>query len=139
LIGQPDRLQKQWDSPIYVFFKSLPLVEYIKDRKAHAFICAATQCRGQTRSVRRFLDKSDAKSTSNMHRHAKVCWGVEAIEAADGTQDKKAALRALENLETNNGSIVAAFQQVGERKPIYNLSQHTKTKARYAWPICTFD
>jgi len=74
-----------------------------------------------------------------MRCHAKVCWGVEAIEAADGTQDKKAALRALENLETNNGSIVAAFQQVGKRKPIYNLSQHTKTKARYAWPICTFD
>jgi len=74
-----------------------------------------------------------------MRCHAKVCWGAEAIEAANGTQDKDAALRALENLETNNGSIVAAFQQVSEGKPIYDICQHSKNEARYALPICSFD
>jgi len=74
-----------------------------------------------------------------MRRHAKVCWGAEAIEVANGTRDKDAALRALENLETNNGSIVAAFQQVSEGKPIYDIHQHSKNEAWYTLPICSFD
>ncbi|KAF8960089.1 hypothetical protein BDZ97DRAFT_1761045 [Flammula alnicola] len=60
------RLAKDWDAPIYVFFKPMPSVEYINGRKAHVFECGASQCRCRTRFVRRFLDTGDAKSTSNL-------------------------------------------------------------------------
>jgi hypothetical protein len=128
----PARLQKDWDAPIYVFFRPLPLIQYIHNRKAHVFECAASQCHCRTRFVRRFLDTSDARSTSNLRRHAKLCWGDEAVEAADGTRDIKAARTALQNLKTMNGSIMAAFQRVGEGRVTYSHRQHTKTEARCA-------
>jgi hypothetical protein len=81
------RLQKDWDAPIYVFFKPLPSIQYIQNRKAHVFECAASQCHCQTRFVGGFLDMTDARSTSNLRHHAKMCWSNEAVEAADGTQD----------------------------------------------------
>jgi hypothetical protein len=133
LIGQLVRLQKEWDSPIYVFFKPIPTIQYIENRKAHVFECAASQCHCRTRFVRRFLDTGDAKSTSNLRRHAKLCWSEEAVEAADGTRNVKAARTALQNLKTKNGSITAAFQQVGERRVVYSHRQFTKIEARYAW------
>jgi hypothetical protein len=139
LIGQAARLQKDWDAPIYVFFKPLPSIEYIQNRKAHVFECAASQCRCRTRFVRRFLDTGDAKSTSNLRRHAKTCWSEEAVGAADGTRDIKTARTALQNLKTVNGSITAAFQRVGEQKAVYSHRQHTKIEARYAWLICLSD
>ncbi|KAH9049445.1 hypothetical protein EDB84DRAFT_1260893, partial [Lactarius hengduanensis] len=52
------RLCKEWDSPIYIFFKPLPSVEYVDAHKAHVFKCGARQCRFQNRFVCRFLDKS---------------------------------------------------------------------------------
>ena len=131
LIGHLVRLQKEWDAPIYVFFKPFPTIQYIKDRKAHVFICAASPCLGQTRFVRRFLDTSDAKSTSNLRRHAKMCWSEEAVRAADGTRDVRAARAALRTVTPNNGSITAAFQRLGKGKVVYSHRQHTKIEARY--------
>lgn len=42
-----------------------------------------------------YLDITDAKSTSNLHKHAKVCWGDEAVLAADQTRDVFTAREAL--------------------------------------------
>jgi hypothetical protein len=114
-----------------VFFKPIPSIQYIHNRKAHVFECAASQCRCRSRFVRRFLDKSDARSTSNLRRHARICWSDEAVEAADATRDVKTAHTALQNLKSTNGSITAAFQRVGEGKVLYSHRQHTKTEARY--------
>ena len=86
-----DCLSKEWDAPIYVFFKPIPSIEYIDDRKAHVFKCGVSHCRCKSRLVRRFLDKGDAKSTSNLRRHVKHCWGDETVTAADNTRDVKAA------------------------------------------------
>jgi len=122
-----------------VFFKPVPSIQYIRNRKAHVFECAASQCLCRTRFVRRFLDTADAKSTSNLRRHAKVCWSDKAVEAADGTRDIKAARTALQSLRTVNGSITAAFQRVGEGRAVYSHRQHTKIEARYAWHICLSD
>jgi hypothetical protein len=137
LIDKLVRLQKDWDAPIYVFFKPFPSIQYIQSRKAHVFECAAIQCHCRTRFVRRFLDTSDSKSTSNLRRHAKVCWSEEAVQAADGTRDVRAARDALQNIKTVNGSITAAFQRVGEGKVIYSHRQHTKTESRYAVIVYT--
>ena len=133
MIGELERLRKDWDAPIYVFFKPLLSIQYIQNRKAHIFECAATQCHCWTHSVHRFLDTTDAKSTSNLRCHAKVCWGDEAVEVANGTKDIRAARTVLQSLKTVNGSITAAFQRVGEGKVQYSHHQHTKSEAQYVW------
>lgn len=109
----------------------MPTIDYIGDRKAHVFECAARNCHCKNRFVRRFLDKGDAKSTSNLRRHAKVCWGEEAVTAADSTRDVGTAREALKNHKGVDGSITALFQRVAKGKVTYSHRQHTKVEARY--------
>lgn len=90
------------------------MVEYIDSRKAHVFECAARSCHGRTRFIRRFLDKGDAKSTSNLRRHAKTCWGEEAVAAADDTRDVKTAREALGKNDSIDPSITSAFKRVAK-------------------------
>jgi hypothetical protein len=81
---------KYW---IYVFFNQIPAIEYIKERCVHVFKCAATHCKGKLNGhmVCRYLEMGDAKSTSNLRKHAKVCWEEEAMAAADNTKVVNAA------------------------------------------------
>jgi hypothetical protein len=121
----------EWTSPIYVFFKQTPRIEYISDRRAHVFICAAGRCKGKNgRDVRRFLDKGDRKSTSNLRKHAKICWGSETVEAADDTRDVDAAREILSKTKLRDGSIIAEFARIGKGKVTFSTRQHTKTEAR---------
>jgi hypothetical protein len=46
-------------------------------------MCATKSCRHKSRGVRRFLETGDAKSTGNMHKHAKRCWSAEVVASAD--------------------------------------------------------
>ncbi len=39
-----EKMQKDWNAPIYVFFQPTLTIEYIKRRKAHIFQCAASHC-----------------------------------------------------------------------------------------------
>jgi hypothetical protein len=86
-----DRLSKDWDTPIYIFFKPMPMVKYIDSCKAHVFECAARSCLCKNKFVHWYLDMGDAKSTGNLHQHAKVCWGEEAVATVDNTWDAKTA------------------------------------------------
>src|SRR5271155_3968962 len=100
-------------------------------RPIHGFECAAQTCRGKNgRDVRRFLDTSDAKSTSGLRRHAKSCWGDEAVAAADSTQDLQCARAILTHTKLRDGSITAEFQRIGKGKLTYSHRQHTKTESR---------
>jgi hypothetical protein len=126
-----DRLSKSWDAPVYVFFKPMPSVQYINNRKAHVFECTASPCRYKTKFVRHFLYTGDASSTSNLRRHAKLCWGKEALAAADETRDVKTACEVLRKHKGLNGSITAAFKRAGTGKETYSHRQHTKLEARY--------
>ena len=38
------RLSKEWNLPIYVFFKPTPDIVYIKGRRVHVFECSAKRC-----------------------------------------------------------------------------------------------
>jgi hypothetical protein len=125
-----DRLCKDWDARIYIFFRAIPSIEYVDSRKSHVFKCGATQCHYRTRFVRRYLDKSDAKSTSNLRRHAKACWGIEVVAAADASRDVNAARDALANHKEIDGSITALFQRIGKRGATYSHRQHTREEAR---------
>ena len=71
----------------------------------------------------------DAKSTSNLHKHAKICWGEEPVAAADATKDVHAAREALGKYK--DSSITAAFQRVAKGKVTYSHRQHSTAEARY--------
>ena len=78
--------------------------------------------------VRRYLDTSDAKSTGNLRKHARVCWGAEAVAAADEAHNLGAAFEALKKVK--DGSITGAFERVGKGKATYSHRQHTTTQTR---------
>lgn len=89
------------------------------------------------RHVRRYLDTTDGKSTGNLRRHAKICWGEEAVAAADAAKLHGAAREIVEkSMRMPDGSITAMFERLkGSGKVTYSHKQHTKAEARYA-PVC---
>ena len=104
-VGQ---MSQKWTSPVYVFFKPTPRIEYKDGRACHVFECAANRCKAKNgHDVRRFLDKGDANSTGNLRKHAKICWGDEAVETADATKDLDAAKEVLVKSGIRDGSITA--------------------------------
>ena len=125
-----ERLSKEWDAPIYVFFKPMPTVQYIDGRKAHTFECGAKKCHCRNRFVRQFLDKGDAKSMGNLCRHATKCWGEEAVAAANNTWDIKMAREALKNVKGIDGSITSLFQRAAKGQMTYSHHQYTKAEAQ---------
>ena len=127
-----ERLSKEWNSPVYAFFKPTPSVVYINDRRVHVLECSATRCmgKGNGRMVRRYLDTGDAKSTSNLRKHAKICWGEDVMAEADKTKDVHAAREAVSKMKSANGSITDAFERVAKGKVTYSHRQHTTTEAR---------
>ncbi|KAF5319422.1 hypothetical protein D9619_008796 [Psilocybe cf. subviscida] len=125
------RLSQDWTAPIYVFFKENVKIETVKGRRCHIFHCAATNCLGTNgRSVRRYLDKKDAKSTGNLHKHAERCWGAATVKAANATSNATSAREALANAKTLDASITASFKRAAKATVTYSHRQHTTAKAR---------
>ncbi|KAG2337914.1 hypothetical protein BDR05DRAFT_894513, partial [Suillus weaverae] len=114
-------------SPIYAFFQPMPTIEYHDQRCCHVFKCAAHGCNHR---VRCYLDKKDVKSTGNMHKHIKSCWGQPALQAAmdcgNPTAARDGPIKSL--LET--GSIKTSFDHKGKGKVTYSHCQHTHTETR---------
>jgi len=118
---------KDWNSPIYAFFHPTPNIEYVEGRRCHVFMCAAKGCK---HCVRRFLDKGDAKSTSNMTKHVRSCWGEVALESACDAKTADAARNGVVNHILKIGSITSSFERKGNGKVTYSHRQHTKTETR---------
>ena len=117
---------KKWVAPAYVFFKPSACVEYVKGHKAHVFECIAAHCHCKSRYVRHFLYTRDTSLTSNLRRHAKICWGDEVIKAADATGNLHFACEALSKKKGLNGSITAAFEQIRKSNVTYSQCPYTK-------------
>lgn len=83
--------------------------------------------------VQRYLDTADGKSTSNLHCHAKICWGERAVAGADAAKSHDTACEIVgKSLRMPDGSITAMFECVkGKGKVTYSHKQHTKTEAWY--------
>jgi len=121
------RLRKEWTSPIYAFFKSSPAIRYVGTRRVHVFECLAEHCKAKgknPRFVNRYLDKTDARSTSNLRRHVKNCWGVDILAAADKNKDLDAVRAVVGKMpELKDGrSLAAAIEGLGKGKLTYILS-----------------
>ncbi|KAG1723998.1 hypothetical protein EDD22DRAFT_982907 [Suillus occidentalis] len=84
---------KEWVSPVYAFFDPTPCIT------------------------------EDVRSTGNMRKHVKSCWGEDALNAAD---DAKGA----DDVILKNGSITASFERKGKGKVTYLHCQHTHGETR---------
>jgi len=82
------------------------------------------------RGVRRYLDKGDAKSTSNMRKHTKKCWGPDIITSADKAANANKVCRTTVTGGLNPQLITTAFERKGKGKVTYSHRQHTKTETR---------
>jgi hypothetical protein len=124
---------KNWTAPIYAFFKPIPTIKHIDNRRVHVFECGAKHCKGKGKSggvVRRYLGTLDATSTSNLKRHARICWGEETVEAAGNAKDIHAARDILTRSKLKDGSITTAFERASKEKVTYSHRQHTRTETR---------
>ncbi|KAI6038094.1 hypothetical protein EDC04DRAFT_2570360, partial [Pisolithus marmoratus] len=117
-------LKCEWNSPIYAFFAPEPTIEYIAGHHLHGFWCMAKGCK---KGVRRYLDKSDAWLTGNMHKHIKACWGEDMLQQAFKMRGTAAAHKAVKSY-VKSSSILAAFDCQGGVS--YSHQQHTKLETR---------
>ncbi|KAF8867748.1 hypothetical protein BD779DRAFT_1615823 [Infundibulicybe gibba] len=124
-----DELSKDWNAPVYAFFQLRPAVETINGRRSHVFQCAAKSCLNKSRGVRRFLDKGDSKSTGNMLKHARKCWGADTIQAATLAKDADAVRAITIRGVLHAGSITAMFKRKGNTIT-YSHKQHTRKESK---------
>ena len=125
----PERLQREWTSPIYQFFDPVQDIRIVDGRHVHKFKCSAHGCKAR---IRHYLDTKDSRSTGNMHRHVKSCWGNDVAQAADDAKDVQHMHKHVIEGILRNGSITEAFESKGKGKVTYSHRQHTHAETRYA-------
>ncbi|KAG1876579.1 hypothetical protein DFJ58DRAFT_649726, partial [Suillus subalutaceus] len=111
-----EKLMKDWVSPIYAFFHPTPAIEYHEQCHCHVFKCAAHGC--------------NHKSTSNMRKHVKSCWGDAALQAAVDCGNTKAARDGPIKSLLETGSIKTSFDRKGKGKITYSHRQYTRAESR---------
>ena len=119
------RLRKDWESSVYGFYKPEVQIKLGKDGcRGHEFHCSKAGCNTK---ITQWLDKADSRSTRNLHKHTKKCWGPEVLQAADGLKEEDvwSAVAAFVRL----GSIRAFFAiQNRAEKRTYSARQHTRSE-----------
>ncbi|KAF9487258.1 hypothetical protein BDN71DRAFT_1485355 [Pleurotus eryngii] len=91
-------MKKKWWSLVYGFYKAELKI-------------------GCKQTIIRYLDTTDAQSTSNMQKHTLKCWGDEAVKkVASGIN--------------HSGKITMLFEQKGKGKVFYSHTQHSKPETR---------
>ena len=89
--------------------------------------------------MRRYLDKADKGSTSNMHKHAKNCWGTEIVSKALQTKNEltiKEVRKSLSEAKLQDGTITALFERKG-KETVFSIKQHTYLETRSVYLIIT--
>ncbi|KAG0695951.1 hypothetical protein DFH29DRAFT_813648, partial [Suillus ampliporus] len=120
-------LMKEWVSPVYAFFNLMPKIIEISGRRAHEFKCQVKSCKA---TVRCFLDKRDARLTSNMRKHVRSCWGEEVLQSADDAKDADEVRKNIVGSVLRNGSITTSFERKGKGKVTYSHRQHTRAETK---------
>jgi hypothetical protein len=123
-----ERLMKEWNSQVYAFFHTIPKISEQNGRRAHEFRCQAKGCKA---TVRHYLDKGDARSTENLRKHVRSCWGEDILKAADEVKDVDEVRKNIVGSVLRNGSITASFERKGKGKITYSHRQHTRAETMY--------
>ncbi|KAI0754551.1 hypothetical protein C8Q80DRAFT_1216523 [Daedaleopsis nitida] len=84
----------------------------------------------EKKTLKRFLDPADKKSTGNLRKHARVCWGAEILETADKAADADEVRRSILPGHLQDGSITAHFACKKGSAVTYSHRQHTKAETR---------
>lgn len=122
-----EALQRDWEAPCYAFFSESVDIEYVDGRLAHVFNCANPRCR--KKKIRRYRDKGDASSTSNLRRHVASCWGAEALREADKAGSATAA-RPHVKTWGQNGTITDILTRLADGKETYSTKPFTALETR---------
>ena len=126
VIGLVEHLRRDWTSPIYAFYEPIPQIGSTEDnRPFHEFICAKKGC---GKRIRRYLDKGDAKSTSNLKKHAVHCWKEHVVQSALNANNLKEARKVV--AEHRDGVLTSHFERIGKGKVTYSSIQPTKAETR---------
>ncbi|TFK61241.1 hypothetical protein BDN72DRAFT_732656, partial [Pluteus cervinus] len=112
---------------IYACFVLPAAVEYTNGRPYLGFHCFAKGCKV---IVRRYLDKKDKGSTSNLHEHAKSCWGEDVAKRVKDARDVGVARDKIIAPYKLNGKITSSFERKTE-KETYSHTQFTRTETKY--------
>lgn len=125
LMSMSERMKKKWDSPVYALYEEASVV-YRDGRRGHAFKCRGRGCKA---TVFRYLDTKDHSSSSNLWRHARLCWGKETVDEICAAVDLDEARTKIVAPLLRDGSITQAFQR---KKPgvTYSHRPHTKIEVR---------
>lgn len=124
-----ENLMEQWISPVYAFFHPQPTVVDIDGQQAHEFRCAARGCKVK---ICRYTDKKDARSTSNLCKHVRVCkgWGKDILQSTDQANNADEVKDKLIGTFLRDGTIMAMFERK-KGKPTYSHRQHTREETRW--------
>ena len=76
--------------------------------------------------VRLYLDKGDQNLMSNMHKHAKNCWGDENVRKALETKGELSVdvHKGLALTKLHDGSITASFEERERCCYVFNTATH---------------
>ncbi|KAH6914555.1 hypothetical protein BKA70DRAFT_1093297 [Coprinopsis sp. MPI-PUGE-AT-0042] len=120
-----ERISKKWKSNIYAFFDPRPTIHEEDNRRWTEFKCGARHCKATSRIVKRFLDKQDSSSTSNLRKHAKGCWGEHILKEAEAAATLEVAREGLAKAEMRDGRITTVFERQGKGgSDVLNHSSH---------------
>ena len=122
-----EQLQKEWVSPVYAFFEPVPTVRVLNGRYIHEFKCSTRGCKSK---IQCYLNTKDARSTSNMQKHVKTCWGKEILDTADSAKDASKVQTKIIYTFRQNGSITKAFKRKNQGVETYSHQQHTLAETR---------
>ncbi|KAF9218356.1 hypothetical protein BS17DRAFT_792926 [Gyrodon lividus] len=107
-------LMKEWILLVYAFFQPQPtIIEVV--------------------TVHCYTDTKDARLTSNLRKHVKVCkgWGKEILEMANQAKNADEAKTKIIGRFLHNGTITAMFERRGKGQVTYSHRQHTHEEMWY--------
>ena len=90
-----------------MFYAPDPLIGHEGGCCYHEFKWVAKGCR---KGVRCYLDTKDAKSTSNMQKHVKRCWGDNAVRLANEANGCDVVHKSVVQPLLRDGTITASFE-----------------------------
>lgn len=73
---------------------------------------------------------TNAKSTGNLRKHAKIFWSAEVVVSADKARNASNVCATTIKGVLDPQSIMAVFERKGKGKVVFSHWQHTKTKLK---------